>query len=454
MDCMRWMPFVLLAAVVPAQVDRITEERVRETVTWLASDERGGRGTGSVELEEAARWIAARFEQLGLKQVRDDVWLHEFTLPGVRIDSDQVELRLVRKIGDERKEVALVAGDDVRQWLPSDGLSGDEACTVARVDDPVLQRLLTAGSARRPIVVEVPDQHAWWGKAKGVHAVVTQRRAAARPVLLVREGVLPPPPKNGAEAQWTAVWKVAPPEKADVAQHNVVAMLPAHADSPSKNEYVVVSAHYDHLGVGRSRGDDRIYNGADDNATGTTAVLLLADAMANLRGDLAPQRNVLFVAFAAEERGLQGSRAFCARPPVPMERIVANLNIEMIGRPQEGQQGNAWITGESLSDFAAICGEAMAARGVELIDFQMAGQLFRASDNYSFVKRGVVAHSISAGSLHSDYHQPSDEVALLDIPHMTKIIRGLYDATVALANRPAPPKWNADGEKMLERLRR
>jgi Zn-dependent M28 family amino/carboxypeptidase len=162
----------------------------------------------------------------------------------------------------------------------------------------------------------------------------------------------------------------------------------------------------------------------------------------------------LFVCFAAEERGLIGSKAFCERPPVPLDSIVANLNIEMIGRPLPGNEQKAWITGDDLSDFAAICGEALGRTGVELIEFPMAGRLFAASDNLSFVQKGIVAHSLSAGSLHEDYHRPSDEVDKLDIAHMAKIIRALLDAVRDLADRDEPPKWNERGEARLQSLRR
>jgi hypothetical protein len=84
----------------------------------------------------------------------------------------------------------------------------------------------------------------------------------------------------------------------------------------------------------------------------------------------------------------------------------------------------------------------------------MGNQLFGASDNASFVRKGIVAHSVSAGSLHGDYHQPGDEVQKLDLPHMTAIIRGLYDVTQELANRAEPPTWNERGEKILERMQR
>ena len=92
--------------------------------------------------------------------------------------------------------------------------------------------------------------------------------------------------------------------------------------------------------------------------------------------------------------------------------------------------------------------------GVGVVDFRMGNQLFWASDNASFVRKGIVAHSVSAGSLHDDYHQPGDEVGKLDVGHMTAIIRGLCDVTKALADRDAPPAWNDKGEQAIERTLR
>ena len=439
-------PLVLAVVPVRAQQD-ITEERVREVVTWLASDERNGRDTGSRELEAAGAWLAKRFEAAGLAQVRKGSWFHEFSLPGVQIDSAAVKLTLTRKQGDASKDFVFEADKDVRQMLPSDGLAGEELCTVATAGDPVLQRLLRARSARRPVIIETPVGHPFWEQAAGVHTVLSGRRQAARPMLLVRAGLLPPAPAGERSVEWTATWSVGPSVALDVTQRNVMAKLPADSSSPHKDEYIVVSAHYDHVGVGAGQGGDNIYNGADDNATGTTAVVVLAEALAGQR----LQRNVLFVCFAAEERGLRGSRAFCDRPPVPLDKVIANLNIEMLGRPEAGKQKQCWFTGAGYSDFASVCEAALISTGVGVVDFPMGNQLFWASDNASFVRKGIVAHSVSAGSLHDDYHQPSDEVDKLDVAHMTAVIRGLCDVTKALADRDAPPVWNDKGQQAIER---
>ena len=235
-------------------------------------------------------------------------------------------------------------------------------------------------------------------------------------------------------------------EKVDVSLRNVVALLPG-ADRQS--EIVLVSSHYDHIGIGGAVRGDAINNGADDDATGTTAVLVLAQALAS-RGARLP-RTLAFVNFSAEEKGLKGSAAFAEKPPFPLERVVCNLNLEMLGRPAPGNQGRAWLTGRKLSDLESIVAPALASAGVDCIQFELEGQLFFQSDNYSLAKKGVVAHSISAGYLHPDYHRPSDEVAKIDVPHMTKVIRGLYAACVEVASRDERPAYNEDGKALLKR---
>ncbi len=449
---LRLLPVVLACAGTvrcqgPVVAERITEARVREVVTWLAADERAGRDTGSPELEQAADWLGERFAAAGLVALKGGSWFHEYTLPGIRLDSRAITLKLVRKEKDKSAEFVLKPDEDVRLLRPADLVSGEEECTVGLMNDPVLQRMIDAPSARRAVALEVPVDHPFWKRAAGAHDRLGAVRGASRPVFLVRPGVLPEQAPE-QEVAWTATWTLPAAEKKDVPLRNVTATLPG---TDKKDEFVVVSAHYDHIGTGRPVDGDAIYNGADDDASGTTAVVLLAEALAKMP---APRRTLLFVCFSAEERGLEGSAAFCKRPPVPREGIVANLNLEMLGRPEPGKEGKAWVTGSGYSDFAEIVGAALKRGGVELIDFRMADQLFAASDNWSFVRHGIVAHSLSAGSLHTDYHRPSDEVDRLDIPHMTRVIRALVEVVREFANRDARPEWNEKGKARIARGRR
>ncbi|MFM1870592.1 MAG: Arginyl aminopeptidase, partial [Planctomycetota bacterium] len=438
----------VLAGRAVAQSGAITEQRVRETVQWLAADERQGRDTPSKGLDEAAEWLAARFAAAGLQQVVEESWFHGYTVPATKMDPLAVTASLNWRDGSDNRKLELVPGEQVRLWRAGETVTADgDACTVAKADDPALQRMLNARSARQTVFLEVPKDHPYWTLADGERVTLGARRAAAKPVFLVKEGVLPKLPAKAP--QFTADWTAKAAETIDQPLRNVVALLPG---TDLKDEYVVVSAHYDHVGIQQPIGGDAVYNGADDDATGTTAVVLIAEALAKSATPL--RRSVLFVCFSAEEKGLLGSKAFADNPPVPRDRIVCNINLEMLGRPMPGNEGKAWITGVGYSNFADAVRPAMARAGVGLVDFQMSNMLFGASDNFSFVRHGIVAHSISAGSLHDDYHKPSDEVGKLDIPHMTKVIAGLREAVVDLAGRDGRLEWNEDGKKAIESRRR
>ena len=216
---------------------------------------------------------------------------------------------------------------------------------------------------------------------------------------------------------------------------NVIGVLQG-TDPVGSNEAILFSAHLDHLGVRKGIGDG-IFNGADDDASGVTAVLMLADAFGAMPK---PKRTVLFMTFWGEESGLLGSKQFAAKPTWPLDKIIANINIEMIGRPEPGANNKIWMTGWQESNLGTIMNIASMAHGIEIFEHPLhSSRLYRASDNWSFVQKGVTAHSFSAGSLHADYHQPDDEWEKLEIPHMTRVIQGLFYASQPLLDGTATP---------------
>ncbi len=222
---------------------------------------------------------------------------------------------------------------------------------------------------------------------------------------------------------------------------NVIGIVQGEIDSA-----VVVDAHYDHLGtVGhgpcRARGADSICNGADDDASGTVAVIELARTMAAAPK---PHRTIVFVATTGEEVGLIGTRWYIGHPAVPLAKMTANLEIEMIDRPDSlaGGAGHAWLTGYERSSMGAMF--AVAGLPV-MIDERPCQQFFERSDNIAFARAGIPAHTLSTFDLHADYHRADDEAPLADIPHMTTVIRAAAAAVDILANGPSP-EWY-DGKK-------
>jgi hypothetical protein len=234
-------------------------------------------------------------------------------------------------------------------------------------------------------------------------------------------GALPPPDVERAAVRHT--W-------------NVLGQLKGRDDTRGA-EIILLSAHLDHLGV-RGNGADRIYNGADDDASGVTAVLALIEAV---KAAGTPRRTVMVALFGSEESGGSGARYFLDHPPAPLTRIVTNLEFEMIGRPDPAIARDAlWLTGYERSTL----GPALAAQGAKIVaDPHPAENFFSRSDNIQLAYRGVIAQTVSSFGLHADYHQPSDDLAHIDFEHLTSAIRSMLPSVRWLADSSFKPEWRA-----------
>jgi hypothetical protein len=220
---------------------------------------------------------------------------------------------------------------------------------------------------------------------------------------------------------------------------NAVGRLPGR-DPLAREDTILLSAHIDHLGIRSTAATataDTIYNGADDDASGTVAVLGLMEALA--RGPR-PRRSIVFALFGSEERGGLGSRHFANQPTVPLPRIIANLQFEMIGRPDPMVAPRTlWLTGYERSTLGA----ELARLGARLVaDPHPQMNFFARSDNIQFARRGVVAHTVSSYGLHQDYHTADDEIDRIDFAHMTAAIASLVEPIRALADSNFRPDWN------------
>lgn len=221
---------------------------------------------------------------------------------------------------------------------------------------------------------------------------------------------------------------------------NVIGKLQGR-DEKLKNQVILLTAHMDHLGVGKPVDGDNIYNGADDDASGCVAVLQLARALAH---EKAPKRTVLFVFFGSEETGGQGDQYFLQHPPVPLKNIIANLEFEMIGRVDTAvKPGELWLTGFARSNL----GPELAKHGAHLVaDPHPQQHFFQRSDNYALAKQGIVAHTVSSFGLHKDYHRPSDDLSHIDFNHMEQAIHSMLKPVKWLADSEFKPEW-VEGKK-------
>ena len=436
-----------LATLKPG-LDEITEGRVTATISFLASDELAGRATGSAEFNIAARYVASRFRGAGLDgSLADGDYFHVTMKQLVKTPSAPVKLT-----SSESQPIAqlglLAAGTEILSYsgnvkqidlaseLPTSGLDGVVAGMMT--GDAKGQRILSQVARMTGTLRDAGAKALLLGVAADSELIRLARESQdkprsesprsrfAIPVLLVPEVSLT---ATAIQLEIPAAIITESPMR------NVIGLLKG-TDPELSKEAILFSAHLDHLGT-KPSDSDGIFNGADDDASGVTGVLMLADAFAKMPR---PKRSLLFMTFWGEESGLLGSKQFVETPAWPLEKIRANVNIEMIGRPEAGARNKIWMTGWKESDLGVLMNQASLPFGVEIFNHpQHSAKLYGSSDNWSFVQKGVIAHSFSAGSLHADYHQPDDEWDRLEIPHMTRVIQGLFVATLPMAYGEATP---------------
>lgn len=450
------------------KADGVDVERLRRAVQFLASDELEGRELGTAGSRAAAAWVAAELAALGLEPLgAEGTFLAPLAL-GQRRFSAAPTLRVRTQDGAWHD---LAAGADFGVFpsgLPR-ALGVLEVRTVGTEEElrakaaPDVALACTAPPARVRRWLEDP---ALEGRRPKV-LLVAGTRESGRPIGAGPFG----PPTNGAPPGEDVRLTLNGPYAAELEggaivavdfvpnlvhepldDANVVGVLRGEGERAS--EAIVVSAHRDHIGlqeVGRAGAteDDRIANGADDDASGCAVALELARCLA---AGPRPARSVVFLFVTGEEAGMLGSRDYVDAPRWPLERTVANLNLEMLGMPDPltvGDDGTSrpWLTGFERSDL----GETLAGLGLAVApDPRPKMNFFVRSDNVSFAKVGIVAHTLSTGGENPNYHQVRDEWDTLDYAHMARCGEVALGALRHLASGAYTPKWR-DGEPKLGR---
>jgi hypothetical protein len=452
---------VLLAAApsVIAQSVRsawtVKPEWVRAHEEFLASDAMQGRGSATHDEEVTATYVASEFLGYGLK-----------TAPGMSgyIQRAEVTQPVLDGHASIRAGSATLAeGRDFHLVLASGETASGPLLRVAAKD--IAQAKLPRGAmvllehlpADKPAMQMM---RALW--RSGVAAVLVEEDASTRkylesngggpriPIHLVdgpaghRVSIAALTPAAMAELQrvkngeTVSLTVHAAPQAAPRFTYNAIGYLPG---TDPKAGTILLSAHLDHLGVRAPVKGDGIYNGANDDAAGTTAVLELAHALA---GGPHLRRSVLFVCYGSEEAGELGSTYFGEHPPVPLKDLVANLEFEMIGNQDPKMpKGVLLLTGWERSNLGPVLKEHGALLGADPYPEQ---RYFERSDNYALALKGVVAHTAAGWGTVPTYHQPDDDLAHLDIPFMTAAIQSLVAPVRWLADSDFVPKWNAGGE--------
>ncbi|MGH9556882.1 MAG: M20/M25/M40 family metallo-hydrolase [Terriglobales bacterium] len=451
-----WAAEAQTKAAAAAPSAAVRERTVRAHLEFLAADALRGRGSGSHDELVAATYISAQLRQYGIQPLGDqggylqtvELSRRELAAPPEVIfrSPDARETRwkhgnemVVMNLATERISGPLQKIDGTAA-TPDSVQPGAMVFLKPRAGASIYGQaiaLVQAGAAA-VLVAETPRIRSHWdafaahppelpGHIKGSKPGMSWTGVALTTETAAVVEALPP----GTEIRLEAPLKPQQPAYT----WNVVGSIPGR-DPQLKQQAILLSAHLDHVGEGKAVNGDSIYNGADDDASGVAAVLELARALSS---GLRPRRTVVFALFGSEENGGFGSRYFREHPPVPLAQIVANLQFEMIGRPDpKVAPRTLWLTGYERSNL----GPQLAAHGARLVaDPHPDQEFFQRSDNYVLAKEGVVAHTVSSYGLHQQYHQPDDEIRLIDFAHMVDAITSMIAPVRWLANSPFVPQW-------------
>jgi peptidase M28-like protein len=465
-------------------VETITAADVARRIGIIADDSMLGRDTPSRGLELTARYVASQFRRFGLRPGGDGgSWYQRYPIKRQRFDAERS--RVVLEAGG----IEWVARFDrtaryVQGNVTNEPLTGPAVLVGGRLDAADVSGMALRGK----VVIYVPSDSA----AQVARAI---RLSAPKAVLLVSN--LPPEAfaariPRAAPARTTVDLKLVSPPNLEVLeaavepalraakvdlQHVRTDTAPVYRELPDlrvrielrdsvlqsltapntvgilegtdpklNQEYLVFSAHMDHIGITSGQADS-VNNGADDDASGTTGVMELAEAFS--RPGARPKRSIIFLTVSGEEKGLWGSRYFSEHPAVPIDRIVADLNMDMIGR---NWRDTIVAIGKEHSDLGATLERVNRAHpelGMTAIDDRWPEERFYfRSDHYNFARKGVPILFFFNG-VHPDYHQVTDSPDKIDSEKEARILRLLYYLGREIGDAPERPKWNPESYREI-----
>lgn len=397
-----------------AQIERSEVERIIRT---LAADDMMGRQAFTPYADKAANFIAREFKRAGIKKWKktknylQTFPVYQFTVSDIQVSADG------KASGDvfattTQESISWTQDSPVKTSWIGEADNFREAFGQSRNSDE--SAMVWVHPAHREIFSRYAS---FFGRGNRTLKVENPNT-----VIFAIADKMP----KAFQAQMQAV-----------VETNELSNVAGYIKGKRKNEFVLFSGHYDHLGVRQPVGQDSIANGANDDASGITAVITLADYF---KSQGKPERSLLFVAFTAEEIGGYGSRYFSEQ--LDPKQIVAMFNIEMIGKPATDGPNSAWITGFDKSDFGQILQKAVAGTQYKFYaDPYPRQNLFYRSDNATLARLGVPAHSISTTPIDvdEDYHQVSDEVETLDLDHLTNTIKAIAAGAGLIISGKATP---------------
>jgi hypothetical protein len=470
---------VLAATVASGDVDpdlapaleTISAESLRTHLSFIASDELAGRDTPSDGLDKAAAYIADQFRSAGLEPVEGDSYYQTATLKFARRTAADFEMQL--RVGDEAVTLApdqiTLMSDEPTDLEAARVIRADDASDFEGLDDETLDDAVIAthatgrgsfmlyrtASRRGVAAVLVIDTDSEVGGGLGKGRLVRSGRGGRGRLGLTIIRV-----HGSAAAQLdtlpvgltdaTATLLMPEIEPVERTAHNVVGILRG-SDPDLRDTCVVVTAHYDHVGTGTPVDGDGIFNGANDDGSGTVTVIELASALT--RAATPPRRSIVFMTVYGEEKGLLGSQHYIENPIFPLDKTVANVNLEHVGRTddvEESKAGRVMLTGHGYSTVTDVFQSAADATSLELYHHpRNCDQFFGRSDNVAFARKGIPAHTLCTAFIFPEYHQRGDHWDLIDYDNMESVGRAVAIALWSIANDTETPRWT-EGHRRTE----
>lgn len=379
----------------------INSIEVRRMESTLASDDMRGRRAGTPDIDRAANFIVDEFKKAGLQPLQGNNFLQEFSMLRPKL----VSLKYEANGADvDAKNIVVITS---QRQLKINEKSDYEIQTITASDN-FFRKAQSIAHSHKNVIAYVDTSF-----SKNFSRLTGLKRQMFTSIYNTIFILSNDPPKEFTiKAEHTFD---------EIKYANVVGVLPGKS---KKNEYVIFSGHYDHLGIAKQPlNGDSIYNGANDDAAGTTAVIMLANYFSKLKNN---ERSIVFAAFTAEETGEYGSQYFATQFN-PLQ-VVAMFNIEMIGTESKWGKNSAYITGYEKTNMGAILQNNLKGSSFMFYPDPYSSQnLFYRSDNASLAKVGVPAHTISTSKMDNEpnYHKLTDEVSTLDMDNMTAIIKAI-----------------------------
>jgi hypothetical protein len=408
---------------------RIKQADVERIIKTLSADDMQGRATFTPGIEKAAQFIESEYKRIGLKPMQgDSAYRQNFTMIKTVPVKTDVTINGIAIAADN----VAVAGSAAFNW------SKPEDAEIVKVtpDKDLRKAYMSALQSDKNMLLLIdPKFEAIFKRVRGRSAggSVAFKGSAEKHSLVFVLGTF------DDVKSFTVNYEVTSKE---LPLFNVAGIIPGKT---KPNEYVVFSGHYDHLGIIAPVKGDSIANGADDDASGTTAVISLARYYKKLNNNA---RTLIFVAFTAEEIGEYGSQYFAKT--VEPDKVIAMFNIEMIGKASKFGQNSAFITGFERSDFGPILQKNLKGTAFKFYPDPYPDQdLFYRSDNASLARVGVPAHTISTDQIDIDklYHTVGDEFGSLDVSNITSTIRAIALSSRTIVAGTDTPKRVAKLER-------